>query len=80
MQTEVKKWGGNRAICIANDLADEIGQEVGSEVEIRVVNGYLEIYPPGAPRYTIDELVAQITPENRHGEIDLGPPVGKEVW
>src|SRR5258706_53237 len=31
-------------------------------------------------RYTLEELVARITPENRHEEIDWGPPVGNEVW
>jgi antitoxin MazE len=31
-------------------------------------------------RYTLDELVAGITPENRHEEIDWGPPSGNEVW
>ena len=31
-------------------------------------------------RYTLDELVAGITPDNRHEEIDWGPPVGNEVW
>jgi antitoxin component of MazEF toxin-antitoxin module len=29
---------------------------------------------------TLEELVAQITAENRHGEIDWGPAVGKEIW
>jgi hypothetical protein len=29
---------------------------------------------------TLDELLDGITPENLHPEIDLGPPVGKEVW
>ena len=28
----------------------------------------------------IEELVEQITPENRHKEVDWGKPVGKEVW
>jgi antitoxin MazE len=60
-------------------LADEIGLEVGSEVDLRVEHGRLKIYPPGAPRYTLEEVVAQITPENRHEEWDTGPPVGKEV-
>ncbi|MYC36026.1 MAG: hypothetical protein F4X66_03825 [Chloroflexi bacterium] len=26
------------------------------------------------------EMVSRITPGNRHGEWDLGPPQGKEVW
>lgn len=28
---------------------------------------------------TLEELVEQITPENRHGETDWGPDVGKEI-
>lgn len=38
--------------------------------------------PKQAPptEYSFDELLAQITPENIHEEIDFGPPVGKEFW
>jgi antitoxin component of MazEF toxin-antitoxin module len=32
------------------------------------------------PKYTLAELLAKITPENRHEYIDFGPTVGKEVW
>lgn len=28
--------------------------------------------------YSLEELLAQVTPENRHGLIDWGPPVGRE--
>lgn len=28
----------------------------------------------------IEALVAGITEENRHDEIDFGPPVGEEIW
>ena len=80
MRTKVQKWGDSLAVRIPKTLAEEAGLEAGSEVEIRVENGCLKIYPPGAPRYTLEELVAQITPENRHEERDIGPPVGKEVW
>lgn len=31
------------------------------------------------PRYTLEELVAAITPENVHPEIDIGPAVGRET-
>ena len=79
MLTKVRKWGGSLAICIPDELADEVGLEVGSEVELRVVNGCLKIYPPGAPRFTLEELAAQITPANRHDEVDWGAPVGKEA-
>jgi len=29
-------------------------------------------------RYSLEELVVGITPENRHEEVDWGPPVGRE--
>ncbi|HEY0037305.1 MAG TPA: hypothetical protein VGB66_11485 [Longimicrobium sp.] len=31
------------------------------------------------PRYTLEELVAAITPENVHPEVEIGPAVGREV-
>ena len=32
-------------------------------------------------KYSLEELVAGITPKNRHGEIDWGRrPCGKEIW
>ena len=80
MLTKVQKWGDRLALRIPKALAEEAGLEAGSEIELRVENGCLEIYLPGTPRYTLEELVAQITPENRHDEVDWGPPVGKEVW
>ena len=80
MLTKIQKWGNKLAICIPDQLADEIGLAAGSEVELRAVNGCLKVFPQGAPRYTLEELVAQITPENRHDEVDWGPPVGKGVW
>ena len=80
MLTKVQKWDNRLAICIPKELADEIGLEVGSEVELRVGRGCLEICPPGSPWYTLEELVAQITPENRHSATDWGPPVGTDIW
>jgi len=32
------------------------------------------------PELSLDDLVSRITPENRHGEIDMGEPVGNESW
>jgi len=29
---------------------------------------------------TLNYLIANITPENRHEAFDWGPPVGKEIW
>lgn len=32
------------------------------------------------PKLSIHDLIAQITPENRHDYIETGSPVGNEVW
>ncbi len=32
------------------------------------------------PEVTLESLVEQITEENRHSEIEMGRPVGNEVW
>ena len=36
--------------------------------------------PKSHSEMTLDELIANITPENRHEVFDWGPPVGKEIW
>jgi hypothetical protein len=37
-----------------------------------------DLFP--TPRYDLDDLLQQITPENRHEIVSWGNPVGKEVW
>ncbi len=32
------------------------------------------------PRFSLDDLIDAITDENRHAEVDWGPPRGNEVW
>ncbi|MYD10692.1 MAG: AbrB/MazE/SpoVT family DNA-binding domain-containing protein [Chloroflexi bacterium] len=80
MLATVSKWGNSRALRIPKQLAMETGLDFGSKVELVLEDGQLRIVPVKEPRYTLEELVAQITPENRHGEVDIGPAVGKEVW
>ena len=80
MFTKITRQGKDFAVCIPREMAEELGLEDGSEVDLRIVNGVLRMYPPGIPFYTREELVAGITPEYRHEAVDWGPPVGNEVW
>lgn len=80
MLATVSKWGNSRALRIPKQLAMESGLDFGSKVELVVEDGHLRIVPLKEPRYTLEELVAQITPDNRREEWDTGPPVGKEIW
>ncbi len=80
MLAVVKKWGNSRALRISKDMALELGFDSGSQVELIPEEGQIRIVPAKRPKYTLEELVAGITPENRHEEWDTGPPVGREVW
>ncbi|WP_066384397.1 MULTISPECIES: AbrB/MazE/SpoVT family DNA-binding domain-containing protein [unclassified Anabaena] len=80
MAATVAKWGNSLAIRIPQHLAKEIHLTEGVEVEIAVIDGSLVIKPKTRKRYSLNELIDAITPENVHGEIDSGIAVGNEVW
>jgi antitoxin MazE len=80
MVGNVAKWGNSLAVRIPQHLAKEIGLIDGGEVEIVAIDGNLTIKPRRQKQYSLEELIAGITPENRHGEIDTGMSVGEEIW
>lgn len=80
MAATVAKWGNSLAIRIPQNLAKEIQLAEGAEIDISVVDGTLVIKPRSRKRYSLDELIEGITPENLHAEIDSGIVVGNEVW
>ena len=82
MKVAFQKWGNSLALRVPKAFADEIGASDGKAADMTVSNGKLviEIARRRKRRYTLDELVAGITPDNRHGEIDWGPAVGNEAW
>jgi antitoxin MazE len=77
--THVRKWGNSLAIRLPQSLLAQLNLQADGEVEIMVEDGRLILSPLKKPGYTLDELLAQISPENLHAEIDAGKPVGKEV-
>ncbi|MFZ1122971.1 MAG: AbrB/MazE/SpoVT family DNA-binding domain-containing protein [Candidatus Binataceae bacterium] len=75
----VTKWGNSLAIRIPAVFAETLGISEGTEIELKASAGRLVI-TPRKHKYDIDQLVAAITPDNRHAEIDWGAPVGREQW
>lgn len=80
MQTKVQMWGNSLALRIPKFFAVEIGLENEAAVDLSLVEGVLMVKPVRPSRFTLDGLLADITEQNLHGEIDSGEPVGKEVW
>ena len=77
MKSRIRKWGNSLAVRIPRSLAEEIGLEEDAPVELKLIQGQITIRPER--HYTLEELVAGITEENRHPETDSGLPVGNEV-
>ncbi|MGI8587922.1 MAG: AbrB/MazE/SpoVT family DNA-binding domain-containing protein [Chloroflexia bacterium] len=80
MSGTIGKWGNNLAVCIPDAYAEQLHWDENTSVFCTVVNGQLVIAPAAAPVYDLDQLVAGITPENRHDEIRTGSAVGNEAW
>lgn len=77
MQARVQKWGNSLAIRIPKTLAVRIGLTEGTPVEFSLHDDAITIR---AERYDLETLLAAITPDNLHEEIDTGKPVGREAW
>lgn len=81
MKTKIRKWGNSLAVRIPKSFAVQTKIEQDSIVDLSLVNGEIVVKPPAEkPKYTLDELLADISEENIHRETDWGKPVGKEVW
>jgi antitoxin MazE len=80
METRVSKWGNSLALRIPRPLAIEAGLDENSSVELSLVEGKLVISPRHQVEYNLEQLLAQVTEENIHYEVDTGPALGEEVW
>jgi antitoxin MazE len=80
MRMRVQKWGNSLALRIPKSFAVETALDCGAEVDLSLEDGRLVITPLAEPAYELTDLLAHITPENLHSEIDAGPSVGSEAW
>jgi antitoxin MazE len=80
MRTRVQKWGNSLALRIPKSFANEVGLRKEASVEISLVEGKLVITPIAEPKLSLNQLLAGVTEENLHHEVDTGPAVGNEVW
>jgi len=80
VKVKLSRWGNSLAVRIPSPIAEKAELHEGVSVDIEAVgDGVLRLTPlKHAP--SIDELVAEITDENRHEEADWGSPVGNEAW
>ena len=78
MESVIKKWGNSPALRLSTAVMKSAAFEVDQRVSIHVTKGRIVIEPVETVEYRLKDLLEAITPENCHGEVDFGTPVGKE--
>lgn len=79
MRVVVKKWGNSASVRIPSGIMQAARLRLDEAVDIREEDGRIVIEPISTPEQTLARLLEGITPENMHGEVDMGAPVGKEI-
>lgn len=80
MKVIVRKWGNSASVRIPAAVLSAAGLSLNQAVDVREEGGRILLEPIREPSALLHELLAGITPENRHGAIDTGPAVGTEAW
>lgn len=76
-RSHIVRWGTSLAIRIPKSVAEQWGVHEGSRIEM-VPRGDQLVMSKRA--YDLAELLARMSPETLHGEIDTGPTQGREEW
>ena len=79
MRAVVKKWGNSASVRIPASVMAAAGLRLDQAVEVREDKGRIVIEPVARNEYDLADLLAGITPENIHDEVDFGGPVGNEA-
>jgi antitoxin MazE len=76
---KVSVWGNSLGIRLPQTIIQQMGLNPGDLIAISI-EGNRIILAPAKPRYTLDELLKDVTSEQQHDEMDWGEPVGEERW
>jgi antitoxin MazE len=78
MRAIVKKWGNSAAVRIPSGIMQAAHLNLDQAVEVLEQGGQIVIKPIRSGKVVLADLLAGITPDNLHGGVDFGNPVGKE--
>lgn len=79
MRAVVKKWGNSASVRIPASVMAAAGLRLDQAVEVREDKGRVVIEPIAHEEYDLADLLAGITLENIHDEVNFGAPVGNEA-
>jgi len=77
MQVQLSKWGNSLGLRLPRALAQQIGASEGQKVNI-VADGARLIIEPVAPRFSLKDLLVNVTPMSMREAFDWGEDEGRE--
>jgi len=81
MELAIKKWGNSAAVRLPSVLLESLDLKLNSVVEVFTQDEVIVIKPiKQKSNISLEQLLAGITPDNLHGEIETGNAVGKEFY
>lgn len=78
IRVRIAKWGNSLGLRVPRDVAARAGLAVGARVDIEAAADGRIIVTRSRRRFTLDELLAGMTPEREHKLEDDGPQ-GEEI-
>ena len=68
------------ALRIPQSVADRVGITLNAAVELTPRGEELIVSLLRRPGTDLEDLLARVTEENLHGEVEAGASVGREAW
>jgi antitoxin MazE len=79
MRVTVKKWGNSASVRIPSAVMAAARLSLDETVDVREEGGRIVIEPIRPHEFELSRLLAGITQENLHYEVDFGAPAGNEA-
>jgi len=78
MKIQISRWGNSLGLRLPRALAQQMGVSEGQKVNVTAEGGRL-VVEPVSPRYRLEDLTADMTPEAMRDAFDWGDDVGGEI-
>jgi antitoxin MazE len=76
---KISSWGNSLGIRLPQTIIKQVGWKEGVSVIISIEDDRI-ILTPAKPKYNLNELLKNATPQMQHDEVNFGEPVGEEIW
>ena len=80
MHVRVQKWGNSLAVRIPKPLAEDAKVEEGTVLNLAVSEGKVIATPVKKNKQSLKQMLAKVSRQNLHAEVESGAPDGREVW